>query len=221
MFFKGVIIVAGLILIAMSAVVLFSYDFGEFSSQLDELPIDSQLTETESKMITSPWAGEQTREIKSLSARELFGIQKGHGVGMALPAELNGYPGPRHALDMAEDLDLTSKQKEQLETLYQEMLQQSIPLGEKFIEIEREINEKFENKSITSQKLSELLQKSSEIQWQLRNVHLQAHLETADVLNSEQISAYNQLRGYTSGNPCENIPKGHDPEMWKLHHDCE
>ncbi len=148
-------------------------------------------------MTHSPWAGEQKREIKSFSARELAGIQKGHGVGMALPAELNGFPGPRHALDLAEELSLTAKQKEQLEAFYQEMLQESAPLGKKFIEIEREINEKFENKSISSEELSELLQKSSDIQWQLRNAHLQSHIQTTHVLSSEQISIYNQLRGYT------------------------
>jgi Spy/CpxP family protein refolding chaperone len=147
-------------------------------------------------MTHSPWAGEQTREIKSLTARELTGIPKGHGVGMALPAELNSYPGPRHALDLSEELNLTSEQKEQIELFYQEMSQQAVPLGQQFIEIEKEIDGKFVDKSITSEELSELLKNSSDIKWQLRNIHLQAHLKTADVLSLEQISLYDQLRGY-------------------------
>ncbi len=149
-------------------------------------------------MTHSPWAGEQTREIKSLTARELTGIPKGHGVGMALPAELNSYPGPRHVLDLSEELNLTPEQKEQIELFYQEMSQQAVPLGQQFIEIEREIDGKFVDKSITSEELSELLKNSSEIKWQLRNIHLQAHLKTADVLSLEQISLYDQLRGYAN-----------------------
>ena len=147
-------------------------------------------------MIHSPWAGEQTREIKSLTVRELTGIPKGHGVGMALPAELNSYPGPRHVLDLSEELNLIPEQKEQIESFYQEMSRQAIPLGQQFIEIERKIDEKFVDKSITSEELSQLLKNSSEIKWQLRNIHLQAHLKTSDVLSSEQITLYNQLRGY-------------------------
>ncbi len=57
------------------------------------------------------WAGEQTREIKSLTARELTGIPKGHGVGMALPAELNSYQGPRYVLDLSEELNLTRAER--------------------------------------------------------------------------------------------------------------
>jgi Spy/CpxP family protein refolding chaperone len=191
--------VAGIILVSISAFVLLS---SNSENALENLIFEkeSQIQETieiEKKMIHSPWAGEQTREIKSLTARELAGIPKGHGVGMALPAELNDYPGPRHALDLSEELNLTPDQKEQLELFYQEMLQQAIPLGQQFIEIERAIDKKFVNKSITSEDLNELLKNSSEIKWQLRNIHLQAHLKTADILSSEQISLYDQLRGYS------------------------
>jgi hypothetical protein len=51
-------------------------------------------------------------------------------------------------------------------------------------------------------------------------VHLSAHLKTPDILKSEQITLYNKLRGYSSDDPCENVPRGHDPEMWKKHHNC-
>lgn len=198
MFFKGVIIVAGIILAVVSGFVLFSsteYSAGNLIIETEESKIRETI-EPENKMIHSPWAGEQTREVKSLTARELTGIPKGHGVGMALPAELNGYPGPRHVLDLSEELNLTPEQKEQIEFFYQEMSSQAVPLGQQFIEIERKIDTKFVDKSITSEELSELLKNSSEIKWQLRNIHLQAHLKTTDVLSPEQISLYDQLRGY-------------------------
>jgi len=43
----------------------------------------------------------------------------------------------------------------------------------------------------------------------LRFVHLDTHLRTPDILSAEQINKYNTLRGYSSNDPCENIPEGH------------
>jgi hypothetical protein len=48
------------------------------------------------------------------------------------------------------------------------------------------------------------------------HVHLNAHLETSKNLSAKQIELYNELRGYSSGDPCGNITPGHDPLMWKL-----
>jgi hypothetical protein len=31
---------------------------------------------------------------------------------------------------------------------------------------------------------------------------------------------YNKLRGY-SNDPCQNIPEGHNVEMWKKHNGCK
>ena len=33
--------------------------------------------------------------------------------------------------------------------------------------------------------------------------------------------SYNSLRGYSSADPCSNIPTGHDPEMWRQHNNCK
>ena len=62
----------------------------------------------------SPYAGDRTRELKALSAQELEAYVKGEGMGMALPAELNSYPGPHHVLELAEELGLSVEQKEAL-----------------------------------------------------------------------------------------------------------
>jgi hypothetical protein len=60
----------------------------------------------------------------------------------------------------------------------------------------------------------------SEITGELRFVHLNAHLKTLKILTKAQVNLYNELRGYTSQDPCENIPEGHNPEMWKRHNNC-
>ena len=55
----------------------------------------------------APYAGQQARSIKSLSAEDVAALLKGEGMGMAKAAELNGYPGPVHVLTLADELRLT------------------------------------------------------------------------------------------------------------------
>jgi hypothetical protein len=50
----------------------------------------------------SPYAGMQTRPIKALSAQQIDDLKAGRGMGLALAAELNGYPGPSHVLELSE-----------------------------------------------------------------------------------------------------------------------
>ena len=54
----------------------------------------------------SPYAGQEARDIKALSLEEIADLAAGRGMGLALAAELNGYPGPRHVLDLAPELGL-------------------------------------------------------------------------------------------------------------------
>ena len=49
-----------------------------------------------------PYAGMQDREIKALSAEERAALLEGQGMGLALAAELNGYPGPVHVLELGD-----------------------------------------------------------------------------------------------------------------------
>ena len=59
----------------------------------------------------SPYAGMQTRTIKSLSNEQIADLKAGRGMGLALAAELNGYPGPIHLLELSEKLELSADQK--------------------------------------------------------------------------------------------------------------
>jgi hypothetical protein len=58
----------------------------------------------------SPYAGEQQRHIKALAPEEIEGLTQGHGMGLSMAAELNHYLGPRHVLDLADDMALTAAQ---------------------------------------------------------------------------------------------------------------
>lgn len=169
---------------------------------------------------TSKYAGEEKREIKSLSETDIEELKNGKGWGLAKAAELNGMPGPAHLLEMKVEIDLSVNQVQTIESLYKKMKQEAIPLGLELIELERKLNSHFANRTITPEILNILLESVAQVQKKLRYVHLIAHLKTPSILTPEQIALYNKLRGYSSGDPCENIPNGHDPGMWKKHHNC-
>ena len=61
----------------------------------------------------SPYVNDQGRALKALSADEAAGYLEGRGLGLAKPAELNGYPGPMHVLELADALALTPAQTRQ------------------------------------------------------------------------------------------------------------
>jgi hypothetical protein len=44
----------------------------------------------------TPYAGMQDRAIKALSEQQVADLGAGRGMGLALAAELNDYPGPSH-----------------------------------------------------------------------------------------------------------------------------
>ncbi len=169
----------------------------------------------------SPYAGEQQRQIKSLSPDDIHEIARGGGWGFAKPAELNGVPGPAHVLELQDKLSLNSDQVIAVEMLHKAMLLQAIPLGKQYIDGEKTLNQMFASKQYNHGDILLQIKKIENIRAQLRYAHLSKHLETAEILSSKQISLYNKLRGYTSGNVCDNIPIGHDVEMFKKHNHCE
>lgn len=168
----------------------------------------------------SQYIGQEQRVIKSLSADAIKQLQAGKGWGLAKAAELNGMPGPVHILQMKNEIALTKKQEIEIKALFENMRAKAIPLGNKLIELEKQLNESFSNKTITRDMLKQQLLTISKTRMQLRFIHLETHLLTPAILTNEQVKKYNHLRGYNSGDPCKNIPTGHDAEMWKKHNDC-
>lgn len=170
---------------------------------------------------TSTYAGQETRAVKSLSESDIEELKAGKGWGLAKPAELNGYPGPIHVLDMADEMNLSDEQKDEIEALYKSMQREAIAKGEAYIQKEKELDKYFQSRELNSGSLMVLLKEVGVARAELRFVHLSAHLQMMDLLTEEQVNHYNELRGYnSSADPCENIPEGHNPEMWKKHNDC-
>jgi Spy/CpxP family protein refolding chaperone len=144
----------------------------------------------------TPYAGQQTRTIKALSDADIAALMKGDGMGFAKAAELNGYPGPKHVLDLAEQLKLNEAQREQVQAIFDRMSRAAKPLGAELVERERLLDQLFHNGEITPDRLAAETLAIGELQGRLRSVHLAAHLETRALLKPDQIALYQQLRDY-------------------------
>lgn len=166
---------------------------GHHSGQ--EQDIDATPEETSAR---SPYADayDPTASIHSLSAEEIEQIRQGGGANLALPAELNGVPGPRHVLDLAEELALTHDQVARIQSVYDQFRADAIPAGERYLAAVQALEEGFRTGTLPEENLPDRVTEVSRLEGELVTFHLMAHLQTADVLTPEQIATYNQLRGY-------------------------
>ena len=97
----------------------------------------------------TPYAGQQTRQIKALSDEDIAALRKGEGMGYAKAAELNGYPGPKHVLDLADHLKLTADQQQKIEAIFDRMSAAAKPLGAQLVDRERALDQLFQRGEIT------------------------------------------------------------------------
>jgi hypothetical protein len=146
-----------------------------------------------------PYAGHQDRPIKALSDQQVADLKAGRGMGLALAAELNGYPGPLHVLELADRLGLSDQQKERVASLFEAMKGEAVALGEKLIAAEAALDRQFADRTVTEASLVEGVQEVASIQATLRAAHLRYHLSTVEALAPEQVARYAELRGYAGG----------------------
>jgi hypothetical protein len=144
----------------------------------------------------TPYSGMQTRPIKSLSEQQVSDLQAGRGMGLALAAELNGYPGPSHLLKLRDQLDLSEPQRAELRKQFDAMKAEALPLGAKLIALETELDRQFASRTITPETLKMTTASIAETQGQLRETHLKYHLATRAMLSELQLKRYAELRGY-------------------------
>jgi len=144
----------------------------------------------------SPYQDFEEREIKSLSQMQVEGYLEGRGMGLALAAELNNYPGPKHVLELSDSLYIIAGQKKQIEAIFNAMHEEAVELGKLIIAKEKELDQSFVSGEITDNSLASLLTEISDLKGKLRFAHLRAHLKTAEILDSAQVKKYGQLRGY-------------------------
>jgi hypothetical protein len=168
------------------------------------LPLLVALLLSSTAYAQSPYAGMQKRDIKALSESQINDLQAGRGMGLALAAELNGYPGPIHVLELADKLGLSAEQRGRVERLYESMKAETIPIGAKLIEQEAELERQFSGRSITPETLKTITAQIAATQGLLRETHLKFHLSTVTLLTSHQLQQYTQLRGYADKAPAQH-----------------
>lgn len=151
-----------------------------------------------SVMAASPYAGEEGREIKALSAEDIEAYLTGQGMGFAKAAELNGYAGPKHVLELAGELELTAEQRTRTQALFASMQTKAVALGRQLVDEERKLDRLFAGAGITQESLQQSVARIGALQADVRAAHLEAHLEQARILTPEQRAHYQRLRGYHS-----------------------
>jgi hypothetical protein len=147
---------------------------------------------------SSPYAGEQTRDIKALSAQDVAALLAGQGSGYAKAAELNGYPGPAHVLELAAALGLTDAQRQATERLMNEHKARATKLGAEVVEAERTLDQLFARRQADASAVERATTRIAQLQATLRAEHLKTHLVQTRLLSAQQIERYQQLRGYAA-----------------------
>lgn len=146
----------------------------------------------------SPYAGQQVRDIKALSPSQTADLLAGKGMEQAKAAELNGYPGPMHVLELAGPLALNPAQTEASETLMASHKAEARDLGARLVQAERELDAGFAAQRIDAAQVEALTRHIGLLQAQLRASHLRTHLQQAALLTAPQVAHYAQLRGYAA-----------------------
>lgn len=144
----------------------------------------------------APYGGQHKRDIKALSDQQIADLRQGRGMGLAIAAELNGYPGPLHILELKDELQLTEEQHRQFQELFARMKSEAIRTGEILIARELELDGLFADRVITPEALNIMTGRIAETQGHLRAIHLKYHLTSAELLSDQQRQRYAQLRGY-------------------------
>lgn len=144
----------------------------------------------------APYAGWQARPVKGLSQGQIDDLLNGRGMGLALPAELNGYPGPRHVLDLAGRLGLSPEQQAGTEALFEEMRSRAVALGGRIVVGEQALGRLFETGRASDLTIRDATLEIGRLQGELRALHLGYHLTMREMLTADQIATYQRLRGY-------------------------
>lgn len=122
------------------------------------------------------------------------GLREGRGMGLAKPAEGNGYPGPRHVLEVADQIGLTAEQRARTQQLFDTMRGEASRLGTDLLAKEAELNRIFRDHQATPVLLRKTAQAIGQTEAELKIVHLRTHLAMMDILTPEQVSRYVSLR---------------------------
>jgi len=144
----------------------------------------------------SPYADLTGREIKALSADDVTQYRAGEGMGLALAAELNGYPGPKHVVELASELDLAPAVIAEIRVIADSMRTRAVALGERIVAAERALDGAFAGRTANDGWLAAATAEIARLNGELRYTHLRAHIAVTALLTAEQVERYQEARGY-------------------------
>ncbi len=144
-----------------------------------------------------PYAGLEKRRVSALSEDEVAGILDGKGMGFALPAELNGYPGPMHILELANRFKLSEVQRAGVEVLFAKMKERAREAGRRYVDAETAVGDAFRARADRAT-IVRLVEAADHPRAQKRLAHLEAHIDARALLSEDQLKLYAELRGYGS-----------------------
>jgi hypothetical protein len=126
-------------------------------------------------------------------AEERAALERGDGFGMAMAADRAGYPGPKHILELKEQLKLSAAQEASVNQLRAQMKEKAVPLGKEVLAAEARLEEMFRGGRPEAE-LREQTQRIAALRADLRWVHLGTHLAARKLLTAEQNALYLKLR---------------------------
>ncbi len=154
------------------------------------LPLGAQ---HEQHMASPPATPQAMAQHHAFLEAEHQAIERGEGFGMALAADKNGYPGPKHVLDMKKELKLTPAQETAMKKLMAEMKTKALAKGKDVLLAEKRLEDLFaQGKS--EDELREETYRVASLRAELRWVHLATHLAAKKILTAQQIAAYQKMR---------------------------
>jgi len=147
------------------------------------------------------YSGQENREIKALSPEEIQQYRAGAGMGYAKAAELNHFPGPMHVLELGDKLRLSDEQRAATQRLMDEHKREARGIGAKLVEAERAIEALFRKGNVDQTALARAVREAAALEGEYRLSHLETHRRMRLLLTDEQVKRYDELRGYSSGQP--------------------
>jgi len=122
------------------------------------------------------------------------GLREGRGMGLAMPAETNGYPGPRHVLELADAIGLSADQRARTQALFDAMRGDAQRLGARLLAEEAALDGLFSGHRATPALLEAAARQIGETEAALKVTHLRTHLAMMDILTPDQVARYAAAR---------------------------
>lgn len=137
--------------------------------------------------------------LSGISSQEKEALLAGSGLGAGMIAMMNGYPGPKHVLEMGDELGLTAEQKEEIGTLFAERKASFVEMGRELVEKDEELTAMFASGSVNTGDVEKLSREIGQLQGELRAGHLNAHVLTWEALTEAQREKLASTRGMHQG----------------------